>query len=73
MTVKLSAPMMTTLEWIRAHGGFIHRFPGGFWGDEKYKYHKTVVVEALVRRGLLEYTEYKDGRNGRFPVEAKLK
>ncbi len=54
--------------------GKLIRYPGGFWypdGPGQHSY-STATVQALVRRGLAEYTQWKDGRNGRFPIEMTL-
>lgn len=72
----VSPTMQQALDFALKYGGKLKRFPGGFWtrGPEHPQYllsqsFGTKTVEALVKRGLGEYTEWKDGRNGRFPVE----
>jgi hypothetical protein len=66
--------MTALLAWIRERGGEIVRFPGGFWTVEPWgqKTWGTSSVEALVKRGVLEYSEWKENRNGRFPIRARI-
>jgi hypothetical protein len=56
--------------------GALTRHPGGYWGAPKYErygvWFSTSTVDALVKRGRLIYTAWKDGRKGRFPIEAKI-
>lgn len=79
----LSATMAVTLAEITLRGGKIVRHQGGYWtepgatpraviGHPFDWWAGTRTIEALVRRGELEYTEWKDGRGGRFPVAADL-
>lgn len=75
--MKLTKTMHELIEYMKTNGGVIHRHPGGFWAREGYSYLQysfgTRSVEALVTRGVAEYSEWKDGKSGRFPVTAKLK
>lgn len=76
--MNLTPTMQEAVEYARQHGGALIREPGGFWvrRDETKLWGKsfgTPTVQALVARGLAEYTEWKDGRNGRFPVRMQLK
>jgi hypothetical protein len=66
--------MSALCEWIKERGGIITRFPGGFWTVEPWgqKTWGTSSVEALVKRGVLEYCEWKENRNGRFPIRARM-
>lgn len=49
------------------------RYPGGFWRDPgSSKTFSTSTVQAVVTRGAAAYTEFKEGRNGRFPIRAEL-
>lgn len=79
MNKLLSQTMISTLSWIEANGGHVFRHPGGFWTP--YKTFKgygqeassgTKTIHALVSRGYLEYDEWKEGREGRFPISAKV-
>lgn len=71
-----SKRMSACLEFIHSKcAGEIHRHPGGFWrakdtwnGDS----FGTSTIEALVARGLLQYSQWQEGRNGRFPIAAKI-
>jgi len=58
---------------VKTRGKLI-RYPGGFWYPDGpgQRSFSTPTVEALVRRGLAEYTAWKDGRNGFFPIEMTL-
>lgn len=79
---RLSTPMNEAYA-LASRKGKLERVPGGYWtwpGCERhshngvpYDYASTPTVEALVRRGYLEYVEWKEGRNGRFPITAALK
>jgi len=68
--------MLDAVGYAAEHGALC-RYPGGFWqapgGYQRWaKHFGTPTVEALVTRGLAEYTEWRDGRNGRFPVRCEL-
>jgi hypothetical protein len=71
----LSPTMLAAFEHAKAHGGAIVRYPGGFWyaadriGGKSFG---TPTVEGLVSRGAATYTEWQEGRNGRFPIRATL-
>jgi hypothetical protein len=68
--------MLAAFEHAKAHGGAIVRYPGGFWyaaNDIGGKHFGTSTVEALVGRGAANYTEWHEGRSGRFPVRATLR
>jgi hypothetical protein len=75
-------PLTKTMQQLIEHmrhegGGFIYRHPGGFWSKAPGYFMRaqtfgTSSVEALVSRGIAEYVEWQEGRNGRFPVKAKL-
>lgn len=77
---ELSATMRAALGYATKHGG-LERFPGGFWSRPgltqwdslQYVSFGTPTVQALVSRGLAEYIEWKDGRNGSFPIRMKVK
>lgn len=71
----LSETMQRAIGFAAAHGGTLHRQPGGFWSPRAgtdLGYYGTSTIEALVKRGLAEYTVWREGRNGRFPVEMRL-
>ena len=68
--------MLECVEYIRAHGA-IHRHQGGFWANTGWLLHSgpyfgTSTIQSLVTRGVAEYTEWRDGRGGRFPIKAAL-
>jgi hypothetical protein len=74
--LKLSPTMQRCVEYIRQHGA-IHRHPGGFWAHAEWQqhsgpWHDTGTIQALVRRGVAEYSEWQQGRSGRFPIKAIL-
>lgn len=77
---RLSTTMAAALADTHDRGGVLMRQPGGFWTKPGEPYTgsgyawwiNTPTVQALVIRGLMEYTEWKEGRNGRFPVQVKL-
>ena len=77
MDVKLTPTMQAAIEYARARGGVLVRWPGGFWMrvDADYAFDEsfgTPTVQALVTRGLATYTDWKDGRRGRFPIRVEL-
>ena len=66
--------MILAMDHMKNHEGKLVRFPGGFWaaiGWHAYAgpYFGTPTVQALVTRGVAEYTAWKDGRGGKFPIE----
>jgi hypothetical protein len=72
----LSATMLDAVRYATEHKALC-RYPGGFWqapgGYQVWAQHfGTATVEALVKRGVAAYTEWRDGRNGRFPVRCEL-
>lgn len=71
----LTAPMQRALAAMRQHGA-LHRYPGGFWArpdwDWRGESFGTSTIEAVVTRGHAAYTEWKDGRHGRFPITVSL-
>lgn len=77
---ELSATMREALDYASKHGG-LERFPGGYWcepGHSQWNVNPLVsfgtkTVQALVSRGLAEYTEWRDGRNGTFPIRMAVK
>jgi hypothetical protein len=75
MNLEVSKSMQKCISLMRDHGGSIRRYQGGFWRPDPQGGYSfgTSTVEALVKRGLAEYSEWKDGGSGRFPIEATLK
>ena len=82
---KLSPAMRTLVDWMREQPDqSIHRHPGGYWRNKdplepcppiKGTYigsFGTSTVQAIVDRGVAEYTEWQEGRSGRFPIQARL-
>lgn len=79
--LTLTPTMRRCIRSASANGGKSHgtltRYPGGYWRakatDSRWApWFNTSTVEGLVRRGLAEYTQWREGRNGRFPVEMTL-
>lgn len=79
MSKDLSPTMRAAVEYAKKHGNKIVRYPGGFWAREGWAGNEfsygTSTIEALVSRGLAEYTRYQERKHGGapFPIEAKLK
>jgi hypothetical protein len=74
---NLSPTMADLIDCMRKNGNKVHRYQGGYWAREGWLYGQggyfgTGTVEALVGRGLAHYTEWKEGRNMRFPIVAEL-
>jgi hypothetical protein len=75
---SLSPTMKECADRIRSHCGVIVRYPGGFWcventaGETVAPTYGTTTVEALVKRGVLQYCEWRENRNGRFPTRARM-
>ena len=73
--MELSQKMQQALSYARRNGGQLRRYQGGYWAMEHWRGHEwpwfgTSTVEALVARGAMSYSEWMEGRNGRFPVSA---
>ena len=69
----LSTEMQRCLDRIAAHDGTITRYPGGFWiVDKSGLTYGTTTVQALVKRGWLEYCEWKENSRGKFPIKARI-
>ena len=74
-STPLTPVMRACLAFMAKNDGSIERHPGGFWCGQVYNAPQsfgTSTVEALVKRGLIEYVEWHDGRRGRFPVRARI-
>jgi hypothetical protein len=78
---SLSATMVACLDIAQEAGGELVRYQGGYWADRggghpvgvnRRECHSTPTVQALVRRGFAEYSEYRDGRSGLFPIAMRL-
>lgn len=77
---SLSPTMRALVEFMKQHGNEIHRHPGGFWAQKGWSQWNTggnwfgaSSVQALVARGVAEYSEYQQGRSAvRFPIAARL-
>ena len=76
---KLSEIMKNALLFTAEQtDGKLKRYPGGFWAgtvcDRPWNKGKnmfgTSTVNGLVSRGLMEYCAWKEGKRGKFPVEA---
>lgn len=75
---KLSPTMVFAWDFGIGAGGELVRFAGGYWTRSgnippHCEHYGTPTIEALVRRGGAEYTEWKDGARGRFPIRVKMK
>lgn len=71
--LELSKTMQQAMLYAMVNGGKLRRYRGGFWAMENWRHGQfpwfgTSTVEALVSRGLMSYSEWRDGRKGRFPV-----
>ena len=71
-SLKLSPTMISAIQFARAHTGTLERFPGGFWGAAESAPFGTKTVEGLISRGQGTYTKWKEGKNGKFPIEFTL-
>lgn len=74
--MALTPTMEKAAAFAKQHGGKLRRHPGGFWAGPEYQQwgtsFGTSTVDGMVKRGAAEYTDWKEGRNGRFPVEVSL-
>jgi hypothetical protein len=76
-TMELSEKMQEAMLYAMVNGGKLCRYRGGFWAMENWRegqhpWFGTSTVKALVSRGLMSYTEWQEGRNGRFPIAAVI-
>lgn len=79
---EISALMAAALAMASEHNGELVRYVGGYWsfrgcpknstGGSPVEYFGTSTIEGLVARKRLEYSEWRDGRAGKFPVAAKI-
>lgn len=81
-TKPLSATMVACLDDATEAGGELVRYQGGFWAPRNaprngngipQPWHGSTTVQALVTRERADYSEWKDGRGGRFPVAMKVR
>ena len=77
MNEELSPKMKSIIKHMAHNNNKVVRFPGGYWAREGWHSWNgpnwgTPTVEAIVRRGYAEYTVWKDGRGGKFPIECGL-
>ena len=78
---ELTPTMRQAVDHARQHGGILERFPGGYWSEPGRTQWNlggavtfgTSTIAGLVARGVAEYTEWKEGRSGNFPVKVRLK
>lgn len=75
--MELSETMRAAFDYAKVNGGVLVRYPGGFWAKQGWRakdqpWFGAGTVEGLVRRGVAVYTQHQTGRNGSFPVRAKL-
>jgi hypothetical protein len=70
---EISKKMQQAMLYAMSNGGKLRRYRGGFWAFEswhegQYPWFDGSTVEALVSRGLMAHTEWREGRNGNFPI-----
>jgi hypothetical protein len=78
-TKPLSATMAEALGETVRLGGELIRLQGGYWTYPNCPrsngfpdwYAGASTIQALVDRGEMEFTEWRDGRHGRFPIRVK--
>jgi len=73
--LELSKKMQEAMLYAMVNGGKLCRYRGRFWAMENWRegqhpWFGTSTVKTLVSRGLMSYTEWQEGRNGRFPMAA---
>lgn len=73
--LEISKKMQQAMLYALANGGKLCRYRGGFWAKEnwrkgQYPWFGTSTIKALVKRGLMSYTEWREGRKGPFPIVA---
>lgn len=77
---QLSKTMRDCYEYAKGNGGILTRFPGSFhqpvkWmlASQERQFFGSSTVEALVKRGYAEYSKWRMGRRGEFPIEVTMK
>lgn len=74
----LSVTMREAVSNAQLHGNKLTRFPGGFWAHPEWKFREypwfsAPTIQALVSRGVAEYTAWRDRKGGgRFPIEVTV-
>jgi hypothetical protein len=73
--VDISNKMQQALLYALVNGGKLYRYAGGFWALKNWHYGQppwfgTSTITALVSRDLMSYSEWQEGRKGRFPIAA---
>jgi hypothetical protein len=60
---------------VKESGGELFRFPGGYWTTELWgnRTFGTSTIEGMVKRGVAEYTVWKEGKRGKFPTRVRMK
>lgn len=75
---QLSPTMRAAVIYAKKFQNKIVRYQGGYWaranweGAHKEHWFSTSTIQALVSRGLADYTQWQDGRAGHFPIEVTL-
>lgn len=78
MKKSISPTMQELIRYMTENDGKIERHPGGFWARKGWTgvseiNYGTTSVQALVSRGLADYTDWKENRGERFPIQAMLR
>lgn len=75
--MELSPTMHSAINFAKKNGDKLIRQPGGFWRAEgvQYPWFGSSTINALVDRGVAEYTQWQERKNGGqpFPIEMTLK
>lgn len=75
---ELSTTMRAAIDYAQRNGGKLIRYPGGFWAPEGWRqghgnHFGASTIQALVSRGIAEYTGWQDrSSGGRFPIEVTV-
>ena len=84
-SLKLTPTQADLVARVRAAGGLIERWPGGFWTTPGCSHRKsglykvpdwwvgTGTIKSLVGKGVLTVSREQPARFGAFPVEYRLK
>jgi hypothetical protein len=76
--MQLSPTMIDALEMALSGNNRLYRHPGGYWTQHRSRFrytdpsHASGTIDAVVIRGCMRYTLHKEGRNGKFPIEAQI-
>jgi hypothetical protein len=81
MDKPLTPTMKRCLKHMAASNGRLIRYAGGYWASQAWERWKAPwfgasTIEALINRGLAEYTRWKPSTRypgGKFPIEVMLK